>query len=239
MSTGQLAFECPTCGDATARRGECLSCATQRREAALWAQGKAAEIRVKNRVELPQHVEPVAPVRTREVVRIRVAAEPEKPARAPTAVQAAPAMPRSAAAPVAALKLNTVSVGQYRERWVGGAPVPRKKLPMVVGKLVRGQCRIDGCVRNARTRGLCEGCAGQAREEGVFEQVAAAAVRADAGLLVAAVVEEVRRKPGRTIRQIGPLNGRSFESTREAAYAAVNAGKLVRKGALYYLPGAS
>jgi len=226
-------YECTLCGDAVARRGMCPACAAERRTAALWARDKAAEIRVECGADLPQHVEPLAPL-------------PVMPVAAPQSVQeprevrkAAPDMPRAATSTVAALKLDTVSVGQYRERWSGGAPVPRKKLPMVVGKLALGQCRIDGCTRKARTRGLCEGCAGQAREEGVFEQVAAAAVRADAGLLVAAVVEEVRRKPGRTIRQIGPLNGRSFESTREAAYAAVNAGKLVRKGALYYLPGAS
>jgi len=168
-----------------------------------------------------------------------VVAPPERPQEAPAPVQAAPAMTPLPVRPVAALKLATVSVGQYRERWVGGAPVPRKKLPMVVGKPVRGQCRIDGCVRNARTRGLCEGCARQATEEGVFEQVAAAAIRSDSGKLIAAVVQAVRREPGRTIRQIGPLNGLSFERTREAAYIAVKEGKLMRRGALYYLPGAS
>ena len=227
-------YECSLCGDPVMRRGLCAGCAEERRAAHAAASRQVAQIRAVYGEGLPQHVEPVAPL-----PRIAVVAPPERPQEAPKPVQAAPAMAPLPARPVATLKLATVSVGQYRERWVGGAPVPRTKLPMVVGKPVRGQCRIDGCVRNARTRGLCEGCARQATEEGVFEQVAAAAIRSDSGQLIAAVVQAVRREPGRTIRQIGPLNGLSFERTREAAYIAVKEGKLMRRGALYYLPGAS
>ena len=111
------------------------------------AHQRIAEIRVECGVELPQHVEPVAPVRTREVERLTLPPlpkAPEKPARAPKAVQAAPDMPVEVDAHVEA----AVARREGRpERVMELDPAP-----------VEGRCRILGCGAWAKCRGLCSGC---------------------------------------------------------------------------------
>lgn len=114
MSTGQPMYECSLCGDPVMRRGMCAGCAEERRAAHAAASRQVAQIRAVYGDGLPQHVEPVAPL-----PRIAVVAPPERPQEAPKPVQAAPAMAPLPPRPVAALKLATVSVGQYRERWAG------------------------------------------------------------------------------------------------------------------------
>ena len=190
MSLGQFAFECPTCGDATARRGECLSCATQRREAALWAQDKAAEIRVRNRVEMPQHVEPLTPIATREVVGIRVPPlpkAPERPARVPKGERAAAAMPVSAHASVMAP--------------VAPEPVPARVME-VNPNAAPGMCRMKGCGRAVHARGACSPCYQRAKRECPDLLLPATQLRAslvDAAAERARVLELVAARPG-----IGP-----------------------------------
>jgi DNA-binding transcriptional ArsR family regulator len=205
MSVGQFAFECPTCGDATARRGECLSCATQRREAALWAQGKAAEIWVRNRVEMPQHVEPLTPIATREVVGIRVAPlpkAPEKPARAPKVAE--PKQDRGEPAE------RAIRAPRARKE----APPPHPKAPKLTRDTMAldpeappGRCRVKGCERPRRCRGLCDSCRHAGRVDLMLpsSRPEREEARADLRLRILALVEQ---QPGITPLQIGQALGR-------------------------------
>ena len=143
MSTGQPAFECTFCHEPTARRGMCPECAEIRRGAAAVAHQRIAEIRVECRVELPQHVEPVAPPPpTRPVERLTLAPlpkPPEKPAKAPKPVQAAPDMARAAVAPV-------------------GAPKRPERILEVDPHAPADRCRMKGCTKRPKSRGCCDSC---------------------------------------------------------------------------------
>jgi len=110
------------------------------------AHQRIAEIRVECGVELPQHVEPVAPVRTREVERLTLAPlpkPPEKPARAPKAVQAAADMPAVVERQERAVR--TLEVDPH-------APADR--------------CRMKGCTMRPKSRGCCDSCRALARRLG-------------------------------------------------------------------------
>ena len=100
-------FECTFCHEPTARRGLCPECAEIRHGAAALARQRIAEIRVECKVELPQHVEPVAPPPpTRPVERLTLPPLPKPPerlARAPQPVQAAADMAVPVQAAVAPL----------------------------------------------------------------------------------------------------------------------------------------
>lgn len=166
--------------------------------------------------------------------RIVVATPVQAPQDAPKAVEAAPDMPRVFDAPVARLRLATVSVVV---KPLKEAPVPRPKRAMVVAAVVPARvCRIEGCGCRVRKRGLCDGCARQATAEGVFEAVAAPIQRYDTARAVADVVNVASRNPGLSAQEISLTLDRTHHQTRAACYAAVEAGKLVRKGDGYYLP---
>ena len=221
-------YECTNCREPVARRGMCPECAEIRRGAGLQARQITERIRVAYGDGLPQHEEVMAPPPMRP-------AEPRQ--RTPEPVEVSEVATTAEVAPVAspAVRLATVSVlPPVQTR----APLsPRKGRPMVVAAVVRGGfCRIEGCGCRVRQRGLCDRCAKQARAEGVFEQVAAPIQRYDTDRAVADVVNVATRAPGLTAREIGMMLNRTHHQTRAAAYAAVDAGKLVRKGGGYYLP---
>jgi biotin operon repressor len=148
-----------------------------------------AEIRVACKVELPQHVEELTPIATREVVGIRVPPlpkAPERPARVSKGGRAA-AMPVSARAPVVAPV----------------APEPVSARVMEVNpNAAPGMCRMKGCGRAVHARGACSPCYQRAKRECPDLLLPATQLRAslvDAAAERARVLELVTARPG-----IGP-----------------------------------
>lgn len=228
MSAGKPMEECTNhCGTPVVRRGMCPVCAAQRREAAVVAHQRIAEIRVECRVELPQHVEPVAPVRTREVERLTLAPlpkRPEKPAKAPKPVRAAPDMPVAVEAPVAPLRLDVVTVapkGGKPRREVELDPDPKP-----------GRCRILGCGRALHVRGLCGGCYWIAKDRGLGHLMlpprsvhpAPGTVHADRARIVALL----RERPGLRPVDAGKMLELPKSSVRWHLGELVEAGTVVR-----------
>lgn len=188
-------FECTFCHEPTARRGMCPECADIRRAAAAVAHQRIAEIRVACRVELPQHVEPVAPPPpTRPVEPIRLAPLPEKPASAPKPVQAAPDMAREPRRVVAPPR-----------------PPAAPRLPLVLEvdeSAPVGCCRLRDCGRPVSYRGVCENhrkmLASRGRTDLMLPTGRNTAPRDDLRPLI---LEAVAAEPGLTPQRIQALTG--------------------------------
>jgi len=198
MSTGKPTFECTLCGDPTPTRGHCAPCAAQRRAAAAAAHQRIAEIRVECRVELPQHVEPVAPPPpTRPVERLTLPPlpkPPEKPASAPKPVQAAADMAREPKRVVAPPK-----------------PPAAPRLPPVLEvdeSAPVGCCRLRGCGRRISYRGVCENhrkvLASRGRTDLMLPTGRNTAPRDD---LRPKILEAIAAEPGLTPQRIQALTG--------------------------------
>lgn len=174
MSTGQPMYECTNCGDPVVRRGMCPECAEIRRGAAFWAREVTAEIRVACKVELPQHVEVLAPV-----PRIAVVATAESVQDAPKAVRAVPDMPRE---PRAAVVPAVAPRSEGR---------PQRVMELDPGAR-EGWCRILGCGRTSQARGLCSSCYWVAtHREGLGHLMLPARCKHERGQAAAAVRAQV------------------------------------------------
>ena len=199
MSAGKPMEECTNhCGAPVVRRGMCPVCAAQRREAAAVARQRIAEIRVACKVELPQHVEPVAPPPpTRPVERLTLPPlpkPPERPARAPKPVRTAADMAREPKRVVAPPRPPAV---------------PRLPPVLEVDESAPvGCCRLRGCGRRISYRGVCEN----------HRKVLASRGRTDLMLLTGRntaprddlrpkILEAIAAEPGLTPQRIQALTG--------------------------------
>ena len=230
MSTGKPMYECTICGDPTPARGYCAPCAAQRRGAAAVAHQRIAEIRVACRVELPQHIEPVAPPPpTRPVERLTLAPlpkRPEKPASAPVERKAAPDMAREPRRVVAPLRLATVTAAP------GPEPKGKSQREMVLDPCApAGQCHILGCRRPTKGRGLCASCYSTARRgERTDLMLGPDVTRKPRGQVLEVrdrFVAFIAERPGVRIAEVEAHMGLSEFSAKKHMRVLVNAGRVV------------
>lgn len=237
MSTGQPIIFCTNgCGMPVARRGMCIECAQDRRAAALWAQSKTAEIREECKVEMPQHVEPLTPIATREVVGIRVPPlpkAPEKPARAPKVAEPKQDKGERAVRAPRARKERAV------EPLVTAEPLPpgkRKPLGVADPDAPERRCRRLGCNRPRHARGLCSTCHGGQPHLRLPSQVSERREPHEAAEIMEAVHRDVVAHPGVAPREIGERLGLPEKDYKYALAKLVAAKRVARDHRGVYRP---
>jgi len=240
MSTGQPIHKCTNgCETPVVRRGMCPECAAERRAAQVWVRDVTAEIRVECKVELPQHVEELTPIATREVVGIRVPPlpkAPERPARVskgaePKQDKGEPA--ESAARAPRARKERAV------EPLVTAEPLPpgKRKPPGVADPdAPETRCRRLGCNRPRHARGLCSVCHGGQPHLRLPSQVSGRREPHESAEILEAVHRDVVAHPGVAPREIGERLGLPEKDYKYALAKLVAAKRVARDHRGVYRP---